>query len=120
MVSARRLGYEAVSAEKYIYIGYPVEPYEGTVMYLPAGMTEVEEQAFLGTAVQTAVINDGCVSLGDLAFALCPNLQYVVVPDSVTEFGQEVFSGSPVILICSEDSAADAYASAWGIPVRRP
>ena len=103
-----------------VYIGEPTEPFQGTVLTLPESMIMVEEEAFANIAAQTIVLSDRCEFIGDHAFAGCPNLQYVVVPDTVLTFEDYCFRDSPVTLICAEGSPADEYAKAEGLPVIRP
>ena len=111
---------EYLYPRRLVYIGEPTEPFEGPVLTLPEAMTLVDTEAFMNTAVQTAVIGSHCGVIGERAFADCPNLQYVVVPDNVLAFCDGCFRDSPVTLICAEGSPADEYAKAEGLPVIRP
>ena len=96
------------------------DPYSGPVLRLPGSLDAIDAEAFMGCAARTVVIPEGCASVGDRAFANCPNLRFVVVLDSATTFGSDVFVDSPVTLICVADSGANQYATDNGIPVKRP
>ena len=50
---------------------------------LPAGLTEIEVEAFMGdTTVEAVIVPEGCESIGERAFAECENLVYIRVPAS--------------------------------------
>ena len=45
----------------------------------------------MGSTVQAVIIPDGCVHIGDMAFANNPYLLYVAIPASVTEIAENAF-----------------------------
>ena len=94
------------------------DPYGDSVAYLPDSLDVIDAEALLGVATRTVVIPDGATTIGNRAFASCPNLKYVVVPDSVRSIATDAFSGSSVTFICSTDSAAADYAQSHGIPLK--
>ena len=94
------------------------DPYGDSVACLPDSLDVIDEEALLGVAARTVVIPDGATTIGDRAFASCPNLKYVVVPDSVRSIADNAFSGSSVSFICSTGSAAADYAQSHGIPLK--
>ena len=61
------------------------------VLYLPAGLSTVADESFMGADCQAVIIPDGCTSIGKDAFANCTRLIYVRVPESVTMIDPEAF-----------------------------
>lgn len=51
---------------------------------LPAALTTIEEEAFMGGAFTFAKLSDNTASIGARAFADCPNLAYILMPSGVT------------------------------------
>lgn len=96
----------------------PDDPYGDSVAYLPDSLKVIDAEALLGIAARTVVIPDGATAIGARAFASCPNLEYVVVPDSVRSIADDAFSGSSVTFICSTDSTAADYAQSHNIPLK--
>lgn len=94
------------------------EVYGDSVAYLPDSLKVIDAEALLGIAARTVVIPDGATTIGARVFASCPNLEYVVVPDSVRSIATDAFSGSSVTFICSTDSTAADYAQSHGIPLK--
>jgi hypothetical protein len=85
---------------------------------LPAGLEEIEEEAFAdSTAFGEVYIPNGTERIGSRAFAGCSRLVFISIPDSVTEIANDALyrSGNAVIL-CSIDSEAAAFARRNGIP----
>ena len=64
------------------------------VLRLPANLQEIDEEAFAGLNVQAVIIPDGCDTVGDRAFADCPNLLYIRIPAGVTSIAADAFEGS--------------------------
>ena len=87
-----------------------------SLMTLPADLKTVEEEAFLSTATSRIVIPSGVESIGARAFANSSALRYVAIPDSVVTIADSAFTDDPnLCIICSENSAAKAYAVSHGI-----
>ena len=63
------------------------------VMTLPAALTEIEEEAFMGVSADIIVLPGGCTSVGSRAFASCPNLKVIHIP-SGAEVAQDALAGS--------------------------
>ena len=89
-----------------------------TVSVLPADLTAIEAGALTGTDMACIEIPDGCLSIGDRAFAGSPMLQVIVIPASVTDFGADCFVGchDEFVILTTDGSAAQQYAEANGIP----
>ena len=77
---------------------------------LPAGLTEVEDEAFIGSGAEIIVIPDGLSVIGERAFADNPDLRYVVIPGSVGEIGAGAFEGSDNVLFLTD---IDDIAGEW-------
>ena len=64
-----------------------------------AMLKEIEDEAFMGLAVEGIIIPDGCTTIGSKAFADCPNLIYIKIPASVTSIADDAFEGSNQVRI---------------------
>ena len=53
-------------------------------LILPAALTTIEEEAFMGGAFTFVKLSDNTASIGARAFAECPNLAYICMPSGVT------------------------------------
>ena len=56
----------------------------------------IGEGVFQGKEFKTIVVPDGVTSIGDSAFADCPNLNKLTLPDSLTEIGAGIISGDTI------------------------
>ena len=85
---------------------------------LPAGLNEIEEEAFEGSiAFGEVVIPDGTSKIGSRAFADCSRLVFVSIPNSVTEIADDAFDGSSnTVILCDIDSKAEEFAKRNSIP----
>ena len=71
---------------------------------LPAGLTSIEDEAFMGAGFERVIIPDGCRSIGHLAFANCSRLVYIRIPASVTEIAEDAFDGCGAELVIDRRS----------------
>ena len=86
------------------------------VLQLPADLTAIEEEAFMGnSSITHVVIPDGTASIGDRAFSNCGGLYTIEIPNSVTSFGNDVFDAGNITIYGYRDSAAQLYAIENGI-----
>ena len=69
------------------------------VMKLPAGVTEIEEEAFAGLACQAVILPERCSSIGSRAFAGCEQLIYVQIPASLEDIAEDAFEGCQDIMV---------------------
>ena len=84
------------------------------IVYLPASVTAVEAEAFMGDSLLAWVeLPEGLESIGARAFRNCPGMTSVSIPESVTFIGEDAFDDS-VYIACWEGSPAIAYAAAHG------
>ena len=83
---------------------------------LPDELEIIEEEAFYGTQAERIHIKNNCRSIGASAFADSSSLRYVYIPASVIEISPNAFDGdSNLCIICSSNSAAEAYANEHSI-----
>lgn len=93
------------------------EPTEVGSFRLPASLRVVGDEAFEGTAVETAILPDGAAEIGDRAFANADGLREVYIPGSVAQIGADAFSGGGGLTVFGlAGSAADDWAAEHGIP----
>ena len=83
------------------------------VLTLPGAMTEVQEEAFMGLGgIEQVILPEGLRTIGDRAFADIPTLCEITIPQSVTEIGEDIVSGSSsaILVKCAPGSEAMSYA----------
>ena len=67
---------------------------EPFVLALPAGLTEIADEAFMGDLrLETVVVPEGCLRIGARAFAGCENLTRVTLPAGLTDVAADAFEG---------------------------
>ncbi|MBQ2847493.1 MAG: leucine-rich repeat domain-containing protein [Clostridia bacterium] len=70
------------------------------------------------TILESVTIPDSVSVIGTAAFKNCTALETAVIPDSVTEIADDAFEGcANLVIYCSDNSYACAYATAKGITV---
>ena len=74
-----------------------IKPFEFRLesLYLPDSLTAIEAEAFAGTDSQAVFVPEGCVSIGERAFADCSQLYYIHIPAGVTDIADNAFEGCP-------------------------
>ena len=81
-----------------------------TVLRLPSGLTEIEAEAFAGIAAEKVIVPNGVTRIGDRAFADCPNLKEMELPEGVTFEGAPLEGSGPVFVYGTPGSWLEAYA----------
>ena len=81
----------------------------------PSNLTTIEEAAFEGTKPTYVWLTDGVTSIGDGAFAACPDLRFVRVPSSCTSFGDLAFPSGTCLLVDWFGAPAADYAQQHNI-----
>ena len=85
-----------------------VEEDGGDCLLLPSGTQSVEDEAFFGDESLSIVeFPEGTESLGARVLDECDALRLVLLPASLTEIGENDFSGA--VVICPAGSAAEDY-----------
>ena len=92
---------------------------ESKVMKLPAGLKIIRREAFQGSPAECFVLPDGCVEIGERAFADCAKLRQVKIPASVTAIADNAFEGcgEGLVIVTPKGSMAESFAQAHGITV---
>lgn len=86
-------------------------------IFLPAALTAIEDEAFVGMNMEIAILQDKVETIGSRAFAECSRLTLVHMPDSVKTIAEDAFEGSKnVRFLCESDNEAAAYAKTHEIP----
>ena len=88
----------------------------GPDLVLPAKLRSIEKEAFSGGAFTYVKLPDNAVSIGSRAFANCPNLAYVYIPQAIENISADAFSGlAGLTILGKEGSYAETYAQQNGI-----
>lgn len=83
--------------------------------FVPVELISLEAEAFSGVMVERIVLSEKIVTIGNLAFANCTNLQYINLPDSLTYIAPDAFEGCDNLFIeCSAGSLGEEFARAHG------
>ena len=94
-----------------------IDPTRLQKLTLPAALTQIEEEAFAGTAAEYVVLPDACESIGARAFADSDSLQAIYIPANVTEIADDAFAGSERVTIYGvAGSEAERFAAAKDLP----
>ena len=95
-----------------------VPVFDGKVMKLPTALKSVQRETFLNLPAECFVLPDGCLVIGERAFADCKELKLVEIPSSVVAIADDAFEGCEnVLIVTPEGSAAERYAQNHGILV---
>ena len=120
VVTFSRSGYYTVTATaadmNLVSASILVECLADTVWQLPAALCGIEEEAFLGVQAEHIVLGGSVVTIGPRAFADCPRLYRIDVPDSVTAIDDSAFEGTSVTIVCPPGSYAQQWAEEHGFP----
>ena len=82
---------------------------------LPAGITEIGEEAFASNAFRFAELPKHAVSIDPYAFANCSNLSYIFIPVEVTEIAPTAFGHKTEMTIYgAPGSKAETFAKEHG------
>ena len=82
---------------------------------LPDNLKIIEDEAFAGCAFQYAYLPEGTEAIGSKAFADCPNLTFIHIPESCTSIAKDAFAGvTGLTIFGQEGSYAEFYASKYG------
>ncbi len=90
---------------------------------LPSGITTIPTCFFYNcSSLKNLIIPSQVTTIESDAFSGCTSLAEVVVPASVTSIADDTFSyfATDLVLVCTEDSAAERYAIRHGTKYRYP
>ena len=115
-MEAKRASEGVVIRNNIVLDGYSAALEDEDVV-LPGNVTAITNAAFSDSSVKSVVIPEGCVSIGSGAFNPCHEMEKITIPESVTEFGENIFNCKEgFYIIGKEGSAAETYASENSIP----
>ena len=82
---------------------------------LPKAVSEIDESAFSGNAFTFAKLSDKTKYIGSCAFAGCPNLAYISIPNAEVVIDENAFGNMQNLTILGKTgSTAETYATAHG------
>ena len=85
-------------------------PANPATLTLPSGLSVIEADAFSGVNAQVMIIPDTVKTIEAGAFANCPNLIYVRLPEDCSGVSLDAFSGcGPIIAYGPADSSQEMY-----------
>ena len=94
-----------------------IDPFTRNLV-IPENVTKIEAEAFYGSSMVVATINNNCNRIGDRAFANCKSLWRIYIPISVTSIGDDFLLGSTrATIYCEEGSEAARWAQSHSWPV---
>ena len=74
---------------------------------IPDNITAISDKAFINSSVSKVILPKTIKKLSNKLFMNCPNLHKIFIPDSVVEFGSNVFSGTPDDLLIGANFRTD-------------
>ena len=87
-------------------------------LILPEDTAEIQAGAFAGTDAEMIVVPDGITVIGSRAFADCPRLKCLSLPEGEITIADDILEGcSNVKILCLPDSPAEAWANAHGFGI---
>ena len=82
---------------------------------VPAGTKTIENEAFAGIGTRRVKLPEGCEQIGSHAFAACPNLVAIYIPEDCTNIATDAFYDVNFLTIFGVDgSYAEFYAGKHG------
>ena len=92
---------------------------ELNTLTLPAYLTTIEDEAFVGANMERVILAENVINIGNRAFAECESLLIVRMPDSIVSIADDAFEDCEnVTFICESENVAAAYAVEHNIPYR--
>ena len=66
---------------------------------LPEGIIRIRDGAFKGSGLTEFVAPASLLSVGDEAFADCPRLEKVILPETIFQVGEKILENSPLSVL---------------------
>ena len=89
--------------------------------YVPNELTNIAEEAFYGIAAQRVKLPGSLQTIGIRAFASCPNLVQIYIPQSCTWIAANAFENTKGLVIYGQKgSYAESYAKTYGYTFDTP
>lgn len=88
-----------------------LSPFDRADLVLPGDLTTIEDEAFMGADAAIVYLPAGVTEIGHRAFAGCPNLKHINLPDGASIATDAFDDCGAVYLYGASGSAAEAYAS---------
>ena len=80
-------------------------------LILPASLKTISDEAFSSGAFRYVKLSEQAETIGPLAFANCPNLMYIYIPNPSTSIDDNAFGDKQELVIFGKaGSTADDYA----------
>lgn len=90
-------------------------PFDHSDFIVPDELTTIDEEAFAGIAATSVRLNGHVTSIGNRAFADCPNLEGIYIHPSTRYIADNAFENvENLVLFGAESSYAQAWAEAHG------
>lgn len=84
-------------------------------LILPTSLKTIGEEAFYGGAFVYVQLPEGTESIQNRAFADCPNLKFIYIPESTITIHSAAFENVSCLTILGKSgSSAEVYASSYG------
>ncbi len=94
---------------------YRVDVANMDTLMLPAGLYEIQAEAFANCGAERIVLSSETSVIGNRAFAENTSLYQVVIPNTAASAEEDSFENSDPVLICEEDSDMIAFARSHGL-----
>ena len=89
--------------------------WSGPDFILPSSLTTIEAEAFAGGAFSYVKLPEGATTIGSRAFADCPSLRHIYIPEATTGIAADAFEGvSGLTILGHSGSYAEFYAQRNG------
>ena len=80
----------------------------------PAALKRVGEEAFMGIGATSVRVSDKVKTLGSRAFAKCPNLRRIYIPETVKEIPDDLLKGCKNVTVYGRSDAVRRFAEKNG------
>ncbi len=103
---------EVYCSNCYLYMTNGLVIPKDKVLRLPGSVQEIDTEAFMNTRAVQIEIAEGTQKIGSKAFAACPELSLLILPDSLSSIEDDALDGSSPVVCCSRENE---YAMLWAV-----